>query len=40
MGIGEIASSVEYRMDEKSKNLPIFGAKFWFAKLEKILYIL
>ena len=37
--IGDIASSVEYRMDEKLKNLPIFGAKYWCIKLKKILSI-
>ena len=34
MGIGEIARSAEYRIDEQLQNLPIFGAKFSFFKLE------
>ena len=34
---GAIASSAEYRMSEKFQNFPIFGAKFWLSKLEKIL---
>ena len=33
MRIGEIASSAEYQMDEQFQNLPIFGAKFGFFKL-------
>ena len=37
MRIGEIASSAEYRLNEQFQNLAIFGAKFWFSKLEKIL---
>ena len=37
--IGDIASSVEYGIDEKLKNLPIFGAKYWCIKLKKILSI-
>ena len=35
MRLGEIASSAEYQMDKQFRNMPIFGAKFWFAKLEK-----
>ena len=35
MKIGEIASSVEYRMDEQFQNLPGFRTKFWFYKLKK-----
>ena len=37
MRIAKIASSAEYWMDEQLQNLSIFGAKFWFSKLEKIL---
>ena len=37
MKITEITSNAEYWMDEQFKNLQIFGAKFWFFKLEKIL---
>ena len=37
MRIGEIASTAEYRIDERLKNLPIFEAKLWFSKSEKIL---
>ena len=39
MKLGEIASSAEYRMDEQFQNLPIIGAKFWFSKLKKNLWI-
>ena len=35
MRIDEIASSVEYRMDEQFYNSPFFEDK-WFSKLEKI----
>ena len=35
MRIGEIASSAEYRIDEKFQNSPIFGVKLWFSKVEK-----
>ena len=37
MRIGEIANSAEYRIDKQFQILPIFGVKFWFSKLEKIL---
>ena len=36
MRIGKIA---EYYINEQLQNLPIFGAKFWFSKFEKILFI-
>ena len=35
MGLGKIASSVEYQMDKLFQNLPILGAKFLSSKLEK-----
>ena len=35
MRIGKIASIAEYHMDEQFQNFPIFGAKFWFSKLNK-----
>ena len=35
MKIGYITNSAEYRMDEQNRNLPIFGIKCWFSKLEK-----
>ena len=35
MRIGNIASSAEYRMDERFQNLPIFEVNFWFSKLKK-----
>ena len=38
--VGEIASSAEYRMDEKFQNMPIFQAKFWFSKLKTTLNLL
>ena len=39
MRIGEVANSAEYRVDEQFQNLPIFGVKFWFFKLEIFLEI-
>ena len=36
MRIREIASSVEYQINEQFQIFLIFGAKFWFSKLKKI----
>ena len=35
MRLNDVANSTEYRINELFQNSAIFGAKFWFSKLEK-----